>query len=83
MLNRHITPFLQRFADVIRIAEGDIQDDLIHRQSKGRVLPQTINRESTVLRQGPNPAISLIAEFAEACSCRRIKQELDLRAISW
>jgi integrase len=50
-LARHISPFFNKFSDVSKIDDGDIQDYVIYRRSKNDVTPQTINRENTVLRQ--------------------------------
>jgi integrase len=50
-LNRHILPYFRQFKDIGRLTNADVQDYVNHRRLKGSVLPQTLNRENTVLRQ--------------------------------
>jgi integrase len=50
---RHILPYFKKFDDVSKITNAHVMDYISHRRSKSKkdVLPQTINRENTVLRQ--------------------------------
>jgi integrase len=52
-IGRHLSPFFGDFTDVSMITSAVILDYLAHRRTKNspEPLPQTINRENTVLRQ--------------------------------
>ncbi len=50
-LSRHLNPFFEKFSDVSKLRQSDIDAYTAHRQTKGSSKPQTINRENTVLRQ--------------------------------
>lgn len=50
-IERHFLPFFGSFKDVSRLSTADVQDYVTFRRAKGSALPQTLNRENTVLRQ--------------------------------
>ena len=52
-LQRHFTPIFAQYADIRLITAGNILDYLVLRRKKSapEPLPQTLNRENTVLRQ--------------------------------
>ena len=50
-IERHFLPFFRSFKDVSQLSTADFQDYVIFRRAKGSALPQTLNRENTVLRQ--------------------------------
>jgi hypothetical protein len=52
-LQRHFTPIFAQYADIRQITAGSILDYLVLRRKKSapEPLPQTLNRENTVLRQ--------------------------------
>jgi len=50
-LQRHFLPYFGSFKDVSQLTNADIQDYVSFRRQKSSVLPQTLNRENTVLRQ--------------------------------
>jgi hypothetical protein len=51
IMNRHFLPFFSKFDDISKLRTADIQDYMTYRRKKSSVLPQSINRENTVLRQ--------------------------------
>jgi integrase len=51
IMNRHFLPFFSKFDDISKLRTADIQDYMTYRRRKSSVLPQSINRENTVLRQ--------------------------------
>ena len=52
-IDRHLLPYFETHGDIKQINEGTISDYLVHRRTKGKQepVPQTLNRENTVLRQ--------------------------------
>jgi integrase len=52
-IKRHFTPFFSKFADITLITSATINDYMLFRRRKANTepLPQTLNRENTVLRQ--------------------------------
>lgn len=52
-IERHFLPFFAKFEDISKIRTADVQDYLRYRRAKGDhpPLPQTLNRENSVLRQ--------------------------------
>jgi len=52
-IERHFLPFFIKFDDISKIRTADVQDYLQYRRAKGDQppLPQTLNRENSVLRQ--------------------------------
>jgi integrase len=52
-IERHFLPFFAKFDDISKIRTRDVLDYLQYRRSKGdnSPLPQTLNRENSVLRQ--------------------------------
>ena len=52
-IDRHLLPFFVKFDDISKIRTADVQDYLKYRRAKGDnpPLPQTLNRENSVLRQ--------------------------------
>lgn len=50
-IQRHFLPFFEKFSDIAQIRTSDFLDYVAHRRAKGSALPQTLNRENTVLRQ--------------------------------
>jgi integrase len=51
IMHRHLLPFFASFKDVSKLRTADIQDYFTYRRAKSSVLPQSLNRENTVLRQ--------------------------------
>jgi integrase len=52
-IDRHFLPFFVKFNDISKLRLADVQDYLKYRRAKGDdpPLPQTLNRENSVLRQ--------------------------------
>src|SRR5262249_56490507 len=52
-IDRHLLPFFARFDDISKLRTRDVLDYLQYRRAKGDKppLPQTLNRENSVLRQ--------------------------------
>lgn len=52
-MERHLRPFFEKFEDIREISQASISDYILHRRTKQakEPQPQTLNRESTVLRQ--------------------------------
>jgi len=50
-IKRHFLPFFGSCKDVSQLSTADVQDYFVFRRAKGSALPQTLNRENTVLRQ--------------------------------
>ena len=50
---RHLTPFFVKFTDITEITTATVNDYLLYRRNKSNPepMPQTMNRENTVLRQ--------------------------------
>jgi hypothetical protein len=66
-IGRHLSPFFGKFRDVSAITPAVILDYLAHRRTKNspEPLPQTINRENSVLRQ----CVFRICVFPAAMRC--------------
>ena len=52
-ITRHLSPFFLKFTDITQITTATVNDYLLYRRNKSNPepMPQTINRENTVLRQ--------------------------------
>ena len=52
-IKRHMSPFFAKFTDIAEITSATVNDYLLYRRNKSKTepLPQTMNRENTVLRQ--------------------------------
>jgi integrase len=80
-IERHLTPFFGDIDDIRRITQGTVSDYVVHRRQKHaekEPTPQTLNRESTVLRQMLNYA-HLQRWLTEPIIVPHVSQRLSVR----